>query len=110
MDVIPKDPTQQNVILVVNAHVKEMSLMTNALLANQNTLNFLIVKVTLYRIHTLKIIHIIISNFVACGCNAEGSSSIECDKYGLCSCKSNVVGTKCTDCASGYYGFHNCTG
>ena len=48
--------------------------------------------------------------FSACGCNAQGSSSIECDSNGFCTCKSNIVGTKCTDCASGYYGFHNCTG
>ena len=47
MDVIPKDPAQQNVILVANALVNQMSLTINALRASQNTLDFPIVKVTM---------------------------------------------------------------
>ena len=50
----------------------------------------------------------IIKTFSACssGC----SSSTSCSSNGECSCKSNVVGTKCTACESGYFGFPNCQG
>ena len=48
--------------------------------------------------------------FQACDCNDQGSISESCDKYGICSCKANVIGNKCTDCnVPGYYGVPNCT-
>ena len=49
-------------------------------------------------------------SFSECGCNTSGSTSTSCSSSGVCSCKSNVEGTKCTTCKSGYYGFPNCQG
>ena len=51
-----------------------------------------------------------IKKISACGCSSSGSSSTTCSSSGICSCKSNVVGTKCTACESGYSGFPNCQG
>ena len=46
----------------------------------------------------------------ACGCSTYGSSSISCNKSGECTCVPNVVGTKCTECKLGFFGFPNCQG
>ena len=46
--------------------------------------------------------------FSECGCSSSGSNSTSCSSSGDCSCKLNVVGTKCTTCESGYYDFPNC--
>ncbi|KAG8228152.1 hypothetical protein J437_LFUL002806, partial [Ladona fulva] len=44
-----------------------------------------------------------------CECNEEGSSSLICKKFGgQCSCKRNILGRKCDQCKTGYYGFPNC--
>ena len=48
--------------------------------------------------------------FSACGCSTYGSSSISCNTSGQCTCEPNVVGTKCTECKSGFYGFPKCQG
>ena len=48
--------------------------------------------------------------FKACKCSTSGSLSTSCDSSGQCTCKTNVVGTKCTDCKSGFYAFPNCQG
>ena len=45
---------------------------------------------------------------IGCLCNADGSESQNCDENGKCSCKPNVVGDKCTDCATGFVTFPNC--
>ena len=52
----------------------------------------------------------IIKTFPACECSSTGSDSTSCSSSGVCTCKSNVVGAKCTACNSGYYGFPNCQG
>ena len=52
----------------------------------------------------------ILKSFSACECSSSGSTSTSCTSSGVCSCKSNVVGTKCSACNSGYYGFPNCQG
>ena len=47
--------------------------------------------------------------FLACECKAGGSKSTVCDKStGKCDCNDNVVGDKCTQCESGYWGFPKC--
>ena len=46
----------------------------------------------------------------ACGCSTYGSSSSSCTSSGICTCKPNVIGAKCTACMSGFYGFPNCQG
>ena len=50
----------------------------------------------------------IFKTFKACECSTTGSSSTSCDKSGQCTCKPSIVGTKCTDCTTGFYGFPNC--
>ena len=45
-----------------------------------------------------------------CKCNYGGTNGdASCDETGLCNCKPNVVGQKCTQCKSGYYRFPECT-
>ena len=48
--------------------------------------------------------------FSACGCNAEGSISYECNKNGQCQCKANIGGSKCDHCVDNTFGFPNCAG
>ena len=48
--------------------------------------------------------------YIDCNCKITGSNSLSCDSNGVCSCKTNVIGAKCTACKSGYYGFPNCKG
>ena len=43
-------------------------------------------------------------------CDSHGSTSSLYDLNGICTCKTNVIGKKCTSCKSGYVGFPNCTG
>lgn len=50
-------------------------------------------------------------NLLACGCDADGSTSEICDKSsGKCDCKDSVVGDKCTQCSTEHWGFPNCQG
>ena len=45
-----------------------------------------------------------------CKCDLEGSTGINCDYDGKCTCKNgNVTGDKCNSCADGLYGFPQCT-
>ena len=47
--------------------------------------------------------------FSECNCQNEGSKSLTCDKrYGMCGCKSNIIGDKCDKCIDGFFGFPNC--
>ena len=47
--------------------------------------------------------------FSACGCDEQGSDG--CDAFGVCSCKTNVHGDKCTECIDTLpYNFPDCTG
>ena len=46
---------------------------------------------------------------LACGCNSVGSISIECDADGICNCKTDVIGDKCTSCKPGYSEFPSCS-
>ena len=45
----------------------------------------------------------------ACGCNAQGSSGLDCDLNGDCLCLDGYTGPNCEKCSFGYYG-SNCTG
>ena len=46
--------------------------------------------------------------FIACGCGSSGASSTSCTSSGVCTCKSNFVGDKCTSCNAGFYDYPNC--
>ncbi|CAF1033067.1 unnamed protein product [Didymodactylos carnosus] len=44
-----------------------------------------------------------------CLCDPIGSKNFTCDQYGgQCSCKSNIIGRRCSLCATGYWGFPDC--
>ena len=44
----------------------------------------------------------------ACECNEEGSTIHHCNEDGKCSCKENVTGDKCGECAAGFTNFPDC--
>ena len=46
----------------------------------------------------------------ACDCNTEGSNGSSCNAGGICSCKAQIVGSKCDSCAVGYFNFPTCQG
>ncbi|KAE8598578.1 hypothetical protein XENTR_v10016864 [Xenopus tropicalis] len=44
-----------------------------------------------------------------CNCNLEGATNPTCSPYGgQCSCRANIIGRRCSRCATGYYGFPHC--
>lgn len=44
-----------------------------------------------------------------CHCNARGTTSFECEKFGgQCPCKPNIIGRRCDICKTGFYGYPNC--
>ena len=59
-------------------------------------------------------------SFSECKCNPEGSTALDCDNNGHCSCKEgftgikcdeclpNVVGDKCDACQSNFYHYPSC--
>lgn len=49
------------------------------------------------------------SGALPCGCNVDGSISLECDPFGgQCQCKENVINRECDECRDNYYDFPNC--
>ena len=54
---------------------------------------------------------LVISEFILeCNCDSNGSNSTSCDSHGMCTCKPNFTGSKCTECLSGFFGFPECKG
>lgn len=49
------------------------------------------------------------SFFRPCQCSPEGTdpSNTQCNEKGECSCKRNVIGAKCTQCKTGFYGLES---
>ena len=45
---------------------------------------------------------------LACDCNAQGSNATLCDSEGICTCKANIFGDKCTKCYPGLFPFPAC--
>ncbi|XP_075069530.1 laminin subunit alpha-3 isoform X2 [Mixophyes fleayi] len=44
-----------------------------------------------------------------CRCHVEGATSQDCNPAGgQCSCRPNIIGRTCSQCATGYYGFPHC--
>ena len=49
--------------------------------------------------------------FLDCQCNITGSQSTDCDSYGQCACKTNLItGQKCSECKNGHINFPDCSG
>ena len=44
-----------------------------------------------------------------CNCNSDGSTSLQCNRDGVCECKSGFKGQKCNDCKDNRYG-QDCQG
>ena len=63
-------------------------------------------------IHTYSKIRLIRPFFfiIECNCDSNGSNSSSCDSDGMCTCKPNFTGSKCTECLSGFFGFPECKG
>ena len=40
---------------------------------------------------------------IECNCNVAGSTDTNCDLNGVCNCKINVDGDKCSECKHGYF-------
>ncbi|XP_055883837.1 laminin subunit beta-1-like [Biomphalaria glabrata] len=58
------------------------------------------------RKHTFSISAVLHNGALPCECHGTGSTSLECNPSGgQCSCKPNVVGRKCDECAPGTYDF-----
>ena len=45
---------------------------------------------------------------LACDCNTQGSNKTSCDSEGICTCKVNISGDKCTKCKPGLFPFPAC--
>ena len=43
-----------------------------------------------------------------CNCSSSGSLNDICSNDGICSCKANVTGVRCTDCFSSFFPFPKC--
>ncbi|KAM4688948.1 LOW QUALITY PROTEIN: laminin subunit alpha-3 [Discoglossus pictus] len=44
-----------------------------------------------------------------CNCDLEGATGPACSPFGgQCSCRPNIIGRRCNQCATGYYGFPYC--
>ena len=49
--------------------------------------------------------------FKDCGCDQEGSHSLDCEQdTGKCFCKANIVGDNCDQCLEGYFNHPHCQG
>ena len=48
--------------------------------------------------------------FKDCSCNANMSISTNCDFNGVCNCKENYSGFKCTKCANDLVEYPECKG
>ena len=51
----------------------------------------------------INLIHFVL----VCGCNVQGSKSLDCEENGKCSCKPDFNGLKCDSCTEEYTKFPN---
>ena len=101
---------QQHAARVEFAVANQILLVPNVQTVRQAILVFPTAKVKHFKNQILEKELRIFKSFSACGCSSSGSSSTTCSSSGVCSCKSNIVGTKCTACNTDYFGFPNCKG
>ena len=110
VDVVHLDPLQQYVAQVVCVLAKQMLMAQNVQHVSQVIMDFPTAKVKIKTFQIFEKALETFTSFSACGCSTSGSTSTSCSSSGVCSCKTNVDGTKCITCKSGYYGFPNCQG
>ena len=53
---------------------------------------------------------ILLISTLECGCSLNNSKTQDCDASGSCTCEENYSGSKCTDCANGFFGYPECKG
>ena len=49
--------------------------------------------------NSLVFICFVFFSHAACNCNSQGSLNERCNEFGVCNCKSGVLGIKCDACA-----------
>ena len=55
--------------------------------------------------------HIFSISSLECGCNLNNSITQLCEAIsGNCTCKENYIGSKCTECVPGFFGYPDCKG
>ena len=107
MDVVALAPLLHHAHQVVCVLVKQIFMVTSAHLARQDFMTIL-TAVVRFKIIFNEHIAQSVFNFLACGCSSSGASSTSCNSSGVCSCKSNFEGSKCTSCKAGFYDYPNC--
>ena len=53
---------------------------------------------------------ILLFSILGCDCNLNNSITEDCDSYGICTCKENYIGLKCTKCADDLAEYPECKG
>ena len=65
---------------------------------------FVILKSTLIQIQFSAFFEIV------CGCDSNGSTTLQCNANGKCNCQVGYSGDKCNQCAADYFGYPTCKG
>ena len=47
---------------------------------------------------------------IVCGCDSNGSTTLQCNANGKCNCQVGYSGDKCNQCAADYFGYPTCKG
>ena len=96
------------VIQTVFVVVGRISVATNAIHVKLDTLTILHAQVCIFP--ALVILQKFLIFCSECECNEDGSVDERCDDEGKCSCKSNVIGDKCSECQPDHYDYPRCEG
>ena len=107
MDVVALAQILHHAHRVVCVLARQIFMVTSAHHARLVFMTILTVIVRLKILFDVQIVQCIII-FLACGCSSSGASSSSCNSSGVCSCKSNFEGSKCTSCKTGFYDYPNC--
>ena len=51
-----------------------------------------------------------ILNILDCECHKDGSVNSVCNQDGICTCKDDVEGDRCSRCKPNHFGFPSCQG
>ena len=101
---------QYHVINMENVHAKIMWLVTNVMNVKLIFLDFPTAEVFSYQFLSITANYCFLF-LLDCHCDVLGSKFHVCDPInGICVCKPNIIGDKCTECdhESGFFGFPKC--